>query len=85
MAVRRSLWPHRPLADIQHLDPDHPALAVKIEHDAWRHLFGAGGFGAGNIAAGPGKTGDQAREKVSAIAAAVPDQLPAKGALSKRR
>src|SRR5882724_11347992 len=34
------------LAHVEHLDADHPAFAVEIEHDAWRYLFGDGGFDA---------------------------------------
>src|SRR2546428_5858772 len=41
-----SLGAHHALAHVEHLDADHPAFAVEIEHDAWRHLFGDGGFDA---------------------------------------
>src|SRR5436190_13328201 len=39
-----SLRTHHTLAHVEHLDADHPASAVEIEHDARRYLFGTGGF-----------------------------------------
>src|ERR1700736_4236598 len=41
-----SLRARHALAHVEHLDADHAAFAVEIEHDAWRHLFGDGGFDA---------------------------------------
>src|SRR5215472_14718774 len=41
-----SLRARHALAHVEHLDADHPAVAVEIEHDAWRHLFGDSGFDA---------------------------------------
>src|SRR6266446_5825499 len=41
-----SLGAYHALAHVQHLDADYPAVVVEIEHDAWRDLFGDGGFDA---------------------------------------